>query len=785
MELVIPISKASNSHKVGRKASSLWYLRRIGMRIPETYVCTFAMYENYLQNREKMASILREQLCKVVNGQKKYSVRSSANVEDESAHSFAGQFKTNLNTVSVDDISEAVVSVWDSCRDERAHSYLQRIGVNTIDLRMAVIIQEMVDSKLSGIAFTRNPVTGMDESIIEYVHGLGDALVQSGITPARWVYKWGSWIETPAQKEDEELMQVVLLEAKKIERKYGKPVDLEWTYDGQDLYWLQLREITTVKGINIYSNRISKEFLPGIIKPLIWSVNIPVVNRSWKQLLIELVGKSARNIDINSLAKSFYYRSYFNMGIIGDIFELIGMPRESIELLMGVKVTGGKRPKMKPGVRVMRYMPRLLLFAASKMLFSRKIMKFLTLKSKIYDEYGNKDTNSLDEKKTMLCIEHLLEINTQSSYFVIVTQLLMGFYNMLMKSVLARFGVDISAVSFEDGKELLQDIDANYHLSILRSRYEAYSEKIRDAIRTTKYDKLSGVPGLENFQEGMDNFLSKFGHLSDSGNDFSHITWKEMPDYVLHMIIDFKNPETKSDNLLDIGSFAVSPVVRLFLSLLYKKALEYRVYREKVNFIYTFGYGMFRPYFLHLANLFNSKEYIAEQDDIFYLTLDEIREIVEYGFMPGELMELYMKRKEEVAKYRDLELPGLIVGDSDPIPLHKSQIAKILKGIPASGGYIEGLVKVVRGIMDFKKVEDGDILTIPYSDVSWTPLFSKAKAIIAESGGILSHCSIVAREYGIPAVVSVQGCLDLDDGTEVVVNGHVGEVTVRRQKKVE
>ncbi|UCG54666.1 MAG: hypothetical protein JSV32_00140, partial [Dehalococcoidia bacterium] len=370
------------------------------MRIPETYVCTFAMYDNYLQNREETVSTLRDQLFKVVNGQKKYSIRSSANVEDESDHSFAGQFQTSLNTVSLDNIIAAVVGVWKSCHDERVYSYLQRIGVDMSNLKMAVIIQEMVDSKLSGVAFTRNPVTGMDESIIEYVSGLGDSLVQSGTTPSRWVYKWGSWIEIPEEQEDAELMLSVLVEAKKIERKYGKPVDLEWTYDGQDLYWLQIREITTVTGINIYSNRISKEFLPGIIKPLIWSVNIPVVNTSWKQLLIELAGKSALNIDINNLAKSFYYRSYFNMGIIGDIFELLGMPRESLELLMGVTVTGGKRPKMKPGLRVMSYIPRVLVFAASKMLFSRKIRKFFTLKPQIYYQYGNRDISSLDEKET-------------------------------------------------------------------------------------------------------------------------------------------------------------------------------------------------------------------------------------------------------------------------------------------------------------------------------------------------------------------------------------------------
>jgi len=777
---IVSLNGIKNLDSAGSKAYNIRLLQKWGFRIPVTLICLQAAFDDYHAGNKEVLSKIREELQPLIDSSHKYAIRSSANLEDSSQYSFAGQFTTYLDVLSLEGVIESIVRIWNFREEERLQTYLQKIGGSYQLLKIGVIVQEMVDSKLSGVVFTRNPLTGMDETIIELTHGFGDSIVQRGITPDKWVYKWGSWIETPAQEEDRELMHSVLVEAKEVERKYGKPVDLEWTYDGQHLYWVQLREITTVKGINIYSNRISKEFLPGMIKPLIWSVNIPVVNTSWKQLLIQLVGKSARHIDINRLAKSFYYRAYFNMGIIGDIFELIGMPRESIELLMGVKVIGGKRPRIKLGMRVMKYIPRLLFFAANKALFSRKIRHFLTLRSKIYDEYRKRDINSLDDKNTLLYLERLLQINTQSSYFVIVTQLLMGFYNMLLKSLLARFGVDESTISFADERKLLQDIDVNYHISILHGRCEAYPERIRETIRTTKYDNLSGIPGLEDFQYVMEDFLSKFGHFSDSGNDFSRITWREMPDHVMHMIIDFKNPDIKSDNLLDIRSLAISRLPKIFISLLYKKALEYRVFRERVNFIYTSGYGLFRPYFLHLAYLFRNKEYIAEQDDIFYLTLDEIREIVEYGFLSEEFRERYLKRKQEVAEYENLALPGLIVGDSDPIPLHKSQIVKILKGIPASGGYIEGSVKVIKGIMDFKKVEDGDILAIPYSDVSWTPLFSKAKAIIAESGGILSHCSIVAREYRIPAVVSVEGCLDLEDGTEVIVDGNNGIISMRQ-----
>jgi hypothetical protein len=225
-------------------------------------------------------------------------------------------------------------------------AYAQKIGQPLHEIRMAVIVQEMVTPQLSGVVFTKNPSAGTDEVIVEAVKGLGAALVSQGETPARWAYKWGRWTEVPPEGDAVTLIiENVVREAKKIERVYGKALNLEWTYDGKLFYWLQLRELTTTRGVNIYSNRIAKEFLPGMIKPLVWPINIPLVNSSWKRLFVELLGDAAKGIDVDALAHAFYYRAYFNMGVVGDLFELLGMPRESVELLLGIDVLGGDLPK--------------------------------------------------------------------------------------------------------------------------------------------------------------------------------------------------------------------------------------------------------------------------------------------------------------------------------------------------------------------------------------------------------------------------------------------------------
>jgi len=135
------------------------------------------------------------------------------------------------------------------------------------------------------------------------------------------------------------------------------------------------------------------------------------------------------------------------------------------------------------------------------------------------------------------------------------------------------------------------------------------------------------------------------------------------------------------------------------------------------------------------------------------------------------------ERKAEMAKYADVMLPEVIIGEEAP-PLQQERVLRRLKGVAASKGYYQGRVTTVSGVQDFQKIQDGDVLVIPYSDVGWTPLFVHAGAVISGAGGMLSHAAIVAREYRMPAVVSLRGISNLADGTMVAVDGFKGEVLI-------
>jgi pyruvate,water dikinase len=141
------------------------------------------------------------------------------------------------------------------------------------------------------------------------------------------------------------------------------------------------------------------------------------------------------------------------------------------------------------------------------------------------------------------------------------------------------------------------------------------------------------------------------------------------------------------------------------------------------------------------------------------------------------------ERKDEIKQVWDIAPPDIIYGDQAP-PLVPN-LGKGLTGIPTSRGHYTGPARILLGIQDLGKLQEGDVLVIPYSDVGWTPLFTKAGAVIAESGGLLSHSSIIAREYGIPAVVSVPGACRLPNGTLVTVDGYRGDIIVHEATEAE
>jgi len=262
--------------------------------------------------------------------------------------------------------------------------------------------------------------------------------------------------------------------------------------------------------------------------------------------------------------------------------------------------------------------------------------------------------------------------------------------------------------------------------------------------------------------------------LSDSTADMSVPQWREEPVLMASLIRGAQNISEKKTSSIDFPRGLYGLVLRSFV----KNFIDFEKYSARVGFLYTYGYAQFRPYFLHLGDLFVSKGLLEKNSDIFYLTLEEIIEIIGKETWKTSYSQRIAKRKNEIEEYKDIILPEIIFGDDPPPIIRTGVVSTRLNGLPSSTGYYEGLTKIVMGPSDINKLTQGDVLVIPYSDVSWTPLFTKAGAVISESGGILSHCSIIAREYGIPAVVAVGGATRIPDNTRVIIDGYTGLIQI-------
>jgi pyruvate,water dikinase len=773
---ITSLDNRSAPASIGNKAANIYLLRKERFSVPETYVCTWEAYLGYRSKTEEVLERLGKELEKLLRPEKSYAVRSSADVEDSVAHSFAGQFDTRLNVQGADQVLQSIMGIWDSAHNEVVKSYSQKIFSVDHPIKMAVIIQEMVNPVFSGVSFSKNPITGLDEIVVEAVQGSGTALVQDGVTPCRWVNKWGRWIIQPDDANIPiQIIQQVVEETSQIARRFKREVDLEWVFDGEKLYWLQMRDITALGNTNIYSNRMSKEMTPGMIKPLVWSVTVPVPASVWIGFFKEIIGNI--DIDPNSLMKAFYYRAYHNIGVFGRIFESMGMPRQSLEIMLGVAPPDMDKPRFKPGPKGMKRLPWLVSFAWDKWNFGKRAEADHPRIQAAAQQYTLYPSPDLTEGQLMSIIDELIELNRWSTHNTVLSILLMQLYNRILKTRLEKLGIDFQHFDLTVDMPEIREYDPNDQLEALNRLFRQIDPGMQEQIRNSDYEHFLKLPGIVPLQKGIGQFLDRHGHLSDSGGDFGSVPWRETPDLILKVVADFEKSSEQSTTKIRFQDLRLKGMQGRFLSLIYRRARQFRLLREKHSSLYTYTLMLFRVYYLALGDRLVQRGVLDDREDIYYLYDNEIRALVA-GQTGGEAFrEVAAQRKAEMEQYREIVLPDVIYGDVPP-PIISTSI-KELSGTPTSRGYYTGKVKVVRGVSDFPKLVQGDVLVIPYSDVGWTPLFAKAGAVIAESGGILSHSSIIAREYNIPAVVSVKAAMDLPDGALVEVDGFKGLVYLK------
>lgn len=766
--LIRPLKPGLKISDTGNKARSLIFLNKFGFRIPATYILIAGSYNQYLKEGIPFLEKLREEVSNLPY--KSYAIRSSTTCEDSEDFTYAGQFKTLTNITGTDNILKAIQEIWESAdcfTDSEYHKRIVKEGN-----ACAVIIQEMVHAKLAGVSFSKNPITNQEEIIIEAVEGPGEDLVQRGVTPLRWRFRNGVITEGNCDYSFIDVIGRIAADTEKLRRLFRYHVDIEWVYNGEQIYYLQFRNITGNKELNIYSSKLAKEMLPGQIKPLVWSVNIPLVNGTWIKLLSEITGYL--DIRPEDLAKSFYYRTYFNIAVLGRIFMQFGLSARILEdLLLGRDDT---KPSFKPGLRTLRHSFRIMKFIYGKMTFEKRFLNRYALLRQRYDEISERINADFSLDTYQKLYSMMFEEGTKLTYLNIVIPILMQIYNKRLSKRLKKIGIEYDMLDFNADFPELQSLSPLPSIKRIRAEIDLLPESLRSAI--TSFDILKSYPEAIHIIRYIDMFLKDFGHFSESGNDFSIPKWQENPSQVFNMIMKSESVSGKTGlcrfSELETGGKRPGYGLRR----LYMKAGRFKVYREQISSLFIFGHGLFRQLFLKVGSELRKHGVIASEEDIFYLDKKEIDGIIE-EIRSGEVRfrhDLINARKDEIAATSDFLLPSVIYGEHAPI-LEMGRI-KNHHGVGSSPGIFTGVTKVIRGTNEFGSVTRGDILVIPFSDVSWTPVLTLAGAIISETGGVLSHCSIIAREMGIPALVSVENACSIGDGLNATVDGSNGILTI-------
>ncbi len=696
--------------KVGQKAATLADLKRAGYPIPRGWI---------LPPGDDPQPLI-ESLHPDINHP--LVVRSSAIGEDSETASSAGQYTTILNVINRENLAAAILSCQTSYNSPNAVNYrLDRGQENTA---MAVLIQEQIRGVFSGVAFSRDPINPLSlDVVIEALPGDATRVVSGRITPESYRVNLEENIIIGAGDIPPAIIQQVANLCRQLENlDHGIPQDIEWTHDGQKLWLLQCRPITNLQPI--WTRKIAAEVIPGVIRPLPWSINRPLTCGVWGDIFRLVLDKKALDLDFNETATLHYQRAYFNASLLGTIFRRMGLPPESLEFL-----TKGAKFTKPPLTATLANSPGLLKLLGRELQLEKDFSQdqenyFIPTLKKI----NATSPEALSSGEILEQIEEILTVLKKATYYSILAPLSFA----LRRS--------ISRVPFEK-----LDNSQAPEIASMRSLSELRKNTIN-----------------RDFDSAFSLWLETYGYLSEVGTDISIPRWRENPQYLLQLPLD--SPGNNSHKKVK-SSHNVQKRLNI---------------KNQVTEIYSRLLAHLRWHFLALETLWLQQQILSETGDIFYLNYSEVIQLGQNNKI-ANLKQIIRQRRQQFQENSQLtDIPYIVYGQPPKKEFLVSNLTakKRLQGIAASGGTVEGRVKIMPSLQNLE-ISPNTILVIPYTDSGWSPLLSRAVGIIAEVGGQLSHGAIIAREYGIPAVMDVHNAMKLlKDGQLIRLDGTQGIIEI-------
>ena len=823
MDYVLDLAQlgAADVALAGGKGANLGELTRLdGVRVPDGFCVTTDAYREAAdasryatQEPEELPEALVAEVAAALarNGEHAaYAVRSSATAEDLPTASFAGQQDSYLNVTGLPEILRHIRLCWASLFTERAIAYRERNGIG--EPAMAVVVQRMVEPDAAGVLFTADPVTGhRGTATVEAVGGLADRLVSGLVNGQAYAMRDDRVITAPDGDRlltDEQVLRLVRL-GRRVEAHFGRPQDIEWCLAGGEFHLVQSRPITTLFPLPESAggeNRVCvsvghQQMMTDAIKPLglsVWQATTPrPMHEAGGRLFVDvaplLARPSGRAYLLDTLGRSDplirdALRTLLDRGFVPEL------PDDGAPPPAGAPAPGDPDPGAVTELiaeneasveRLRQEIERL----SGPELIDFVVADFAELRRLLFDPRSHQLIMAGMEAAWWLT-DHLEEWLGERDAAGALTQSVP--HNVTSEMGLALLDV---ADAIRPHPEVVAFLRRVADLSAGAGQGGSTGEG-PGAGADRFLDELAGLPGGREARDALAGFLASYGMRCPGEIDITRPRWAENPAALLLAILgNVRNfPPGEATRRFEQGLREAERAERDLLERLRElpggeqKAAETERMIRRVRAFAGYReypkYGMVRRYFLYKQALLREADrlvrdgVLGEREDVFYLRLDELREVVRTRRADRDLIG---RRREEFRSYETLTPPRVMTSDGEVVTgryRHDGVPPGALAGLGVSAGVAEGRARVVTDLAR-AELEPGDILVTPYTDPSWTPLFVAAAGLVTEVGGLMTHGAVIAREYGLPAVVGVEGATRLvRDGQRIRVDGTGGHVEI-------
>jgi pyruvate,water dikinase len=830
------LAAASDERACGGKAAGLARLIRAGAPTPPGVVIEASAFQTQLARcgptREallgtpldaRLAASLRAQFERRRAGVR-LAVRSSAVGEDAREASFAGQFDTVLDVDSPDALAHAVRRVWASAFGERALRYAQHRGVRPAG--MAVIVQEQVDAAFSGVLFTRDPSRpGADHMLIEYCAGLGERLVSGAVTPGRArIARADLRVEVEQAPEEEPALDprahpaiaALARHALALERALGGPQDIEWSIDrGDRIALLQCRPLTaTALPKELWSNANIAENFPGPVAPFLRSFVARGYAGYFRGLGVAF-GISRRRMDamseaLDRLVGVHAGRLYYNLTNIHAVLHLApGGPWLARFFNQFTGAEGAPEPRRVRSALPARIVEALRIACKVPWQYARVARRLARFERTVDAFAARTHPRTLPQVPAPALATHLrdfLDIRlgrwTDAALADTAAMVCYGVLKLLLNRWFP--GRDQAQLQNDllQGLPGLVSAEPVERLWALAQRARA-DQAALPALRMQPAARALAalrVPACADFRAALDEYLDRWGFRYSGELMLTQPTPAEDPLSVIRLLQTYLaqdrpgpaqlSAERARERMAATRRVAtmLAPVGAMCFRLVLAATQGAIRLRERARMKQALLYTRLRHVALALGDRLVAQRALAGRDDVFHLTIDEAIALAEGGSAAG-LAATIAARRTELAACELLQPPDLLtlapgerwVPGAAAAPVAGGERDAPLRGSGACGGSAVGRAAVVLDVTQADALSTGTILVTRQTDPGWAAVFFLVQGLVVERGGMLSHGAIIAREYGIPAVVGVRDATRLiRDGDELRVDGDAGLVEWRR-----